>query len=91
MTTGPTGRLAPTERAAFRAYVRAHHPDVGGDPQAFATGLARWREGANPARWSTVDRYDGPVVFVDRPSGVRGLVHDVRERLARRKQPPRVR
>ncbi|WIV56635.1 hypothetical protein [Amycolatopsis nalaikhensis] len=31
-------------RAAFRAFVRAHHPDVGGDPAEFAAGLARFRE-----------------------------------------------
>jgi hypothetical protein len=31
------------ERRDFRAWVRAHHPDTGGDPQAFATGLLAWR------------------------------------------------
>lgn len=87
----PVRRLDLAERAAYRAYIRAHHPDVGGDPQAFTAGLARWRERALPARWSTVDRYDAPVVFVDKPSGVRGFVHDVRGWLARRKQPSRVR
>lgn len=30
-------------RAEFRAWVRAHHPDVGGDPEAFTAGLTRWR------------------------------------------------
>jgi len=30
------------ERAAFRAFVREHHPDRGGDPEAFAAGLARF-------------------------------------------------
>ncbi|MCW2912850.1 MAG: hypothetical protein JWN52_918 [Actinomycetia bacterium] len=30
-------------RAAFRAWVRACHPDVGGDPEAFTAGLAGWR------------------------------------------------
>lgn len=87
----PMRRPDPAERAAFRAYVRTHHPDVGGDPQAFAAGIARWRERAILAHWSPVDRYDRPVVFVDRPSGVRRFVHDVRGWLARRKQPSRVR
>lgn len=30
-------------RAEFRAWVRTCHPDVGGDPDTFAAGLARWR------------------------------------------------
>ncbi|HEY5152160.1 MAG TPA: hypothetical protein VIJ23_20580 [Mycobacterium sp.] len=29
------------ERAARRAFIRDHHPDRGGDPQAFITGLQR--------------------------------------------------
>ncbi|SDF85457.1 hypothetical protein [Klenkia brasiliensis] len=35
-------------RAAERAFVRAHHPDVGGDPQVFAAGLAALRAGRHP-------------------------------------------
>jgi hypothetical protein len=31
----------PGDRAAFRAWVRTHHPDVGGDPAEFAEGLRR--------------------------------------------------
>ncbi|MDL4818550.1 hypothetical protein [Actinomadura opuntiae] len=31
-------------RQAFRAWVRAHHPDAGGDRQAFTEGLRRWRD-----------------------------------------------
>lgn len=30
-------------RQAFRAWVRAHHPDAGGDPEEFVAGLTRWR------------------------------------------------
>jgi hypothetical protein len=30
-------------RRDFRAWVRAHHPDAGGDPDAFAAGLLTWR------------------------------------------------
>jgi hypothetical protein len=37
------------ERAAFREFVRAHHPDRGGDPDTFAAGLARFGRGAPPA------------------------------------------
>jgi hypothetical protein len=30
-------------RREFRAWVRAHHPDAGGDPEAFMAGLSAWR------------------------------------------------
>jgi hypothetical protein len=35
---------ARDERAAFRAWVRTHHPDAGGDPGEFAEGLRRLRD-----------------------------------------------
>lgn len=72
-------------RTAFRAFVRAHHPDVGGDPAEFAAGLARFRA-AETARESEVDsRYDAPVSFVAR----RRWFDALRARFRRR--PPRVR
>jgi hypothetical protein len=40
---------AAEHRAAIRAFVRAHHPDVGGDPEVFRAGLARLREAAGDA------------------------------------------
>jgi hypothetical protein len=57
------------ERAAFRAFVREHHPDRGGDPAAFAAGLARFGrgpEGAPPVQPPPADepRFDGPVEVV---------------------------
>ena len=75
-----TGR-GGDDRAAFREFVRAHHPDVGGDPAVFAEGLARFRAGK-----SEVDsRYDAPVSFTARRRGIAAL-------LARfRRRPPRVR
>ncbi|GAA4077959.1 hypothetical protein GCM10022214_39810 [Actinomadura miaoliensis] len=30
-------------RSAYRAWVRAHHPDLGGDVEEFIAGLAHWR------------------------------------------------
>lgn len=63
-------RSASADRAAVRAFVRSHHPDVGGDPEAFRAGLARLRgrldgTGAEPGG-PTVDdpRLDGPIVAV---------------------------
>ncbi|SDM73339.1 hypothetical protein [Allokutzneria albata] len=75
---------ARQRRAAIREFVRANHPDVGGDPAEFVAGLARLRAG-----------FDGPpapagaeeVVFVVRRRGVRGLVQRWRER---RRRGPRV-
>jgi hypothetical protein len=40
----------PADRQAFRAWVRASHPDLGGDPDEFVAGLARWRPGGAVAR-----------------------------------------
>ncbi|MEA5366135.1 hypothetical protein VA596_41865 [Amycolatopsis sp., V23-08] len=81
-----TGRARddPEARAAFREFVRTHHPDVGGDPAEFAEGLARFRAGP-----SEVDdaRYDAPIRFVVNRRGVAAVF----ARLRRRRRPPRVR
>ncbi|WP_245761089.1 hypothetical protein [Saccharopolyspora shandongensis] len=74
-----------TTRAAIRAFVRANHPDVGGDPEVFAAGLAELR--CHRPR----DRYDAPIVVMHRPRGIRGLLHRISARRARRHRPPRVR
>jgi hypothetical protein len=57
------------EQAAFRAFVREHHPDRGGDPAAFAAGLARFGRGPAAAAPETPEqaaeqRYDRPVEVV---------------------------
>jgi hypothetical protein len=36
------------ERSVFRAFVREHHPDRGGDPEIFAAGLARFASHGQP-------------------------------------------
>ncbi|MBB5156354.1 hypothetical protein [Saccharopolyspora phatthalungensis] len=79
-----------TTRAAIRAFVRAHHPDVGGDPEVFATGLMELRAAQRTGRRPR-DRYDAPVVVVNRPRGLRRLLHRIRSWQARRKRAPRVR
>ncbi|SFQ60268.1 hypothetical protein SAMN05421810_110153 [Amycolatopsis arida] len=80
----------PEERAAFREFVRRHHPDVGGDPEEFVAGLTRFRRDS-AAPQSDVDRYDAPVSFVQRAGGVAGMVEVVRRWRRRRREPPRVR
>lgn len=88
---------AAAARAALRAFVRTHHPDVGGDPEVFAEGLAELRAtrdrrctAADPPAGAG-DRYDAPIVVVTRARGLPGLVRRLRAWHARRKRPPRVR
>ncbi|WP_410589001.1 hypothetical protein [Amycolatopsis sp. lyj-23] len=64
-----------SDRAAFRAFVRTHHPDVGGDPAVFAAGLARFRQPES--------RYDAPVTFVARRRGIAALLVRFRRRPSR--------
>jgi hypothetical protein len=75
-----------TSRAEIRAFVRAHHPDVGGDPDEFIAGLQKLRR---PRETGEEDspRYDAPVTFVVTPKGVVGRVRRWRDR---RRRPPRV-
>jgi hypothetical protein len=44
------------ERRDFRAWVRAHHPDAGGDSEAFVAGLTAWRRRRGVARGAPVAR-----------------------------------
>ncbi|GAA2892135.1 hypothetical protein GCM10010472_58330 [Pseudonocardia halophobica] len=88
MTDGDSGPEAWTreERAAYRAFVRDHHPDRGGDPEAFVEGLARLRAArAAPAPGTPDDRrYDAPVEIVpDLPLAVRIVVAAIRTARAR--------
>jgi hypothetical protein len=68
----PEPDATAAERAAFRAYVRENHPDRGGEPQAFAAGLARFGRGPDPRPEAGEPRYDRPVeVVADLPFPVR--------------------
>lgn len=95
------GGLTPEQRAAYRSFVRTHHPDRGGDPEVFRAGLARFRAmaaGRNPDgpggstahRDRTDDRrYDAPIEIVpDLPLPTRVLVALIRT--VRRRTHPRV-
>lgn len=37
-----------TDRSRRRAFVREHHPDVGGDPELFRRGMERLAVGLDP-------------------------------------------
>jgi hypothetical protein len=96
---GPDTRTRE-ERAAYRAFVRDHHPDRGGDPESFVDGLARLRAAragpsarpdlsARPDRGDDARRYDAPVEVVpDLPLAVRIVVAAMRT--ARRRARTRV-
>ncbi|MFR9807251.1 hypothetical protein ACL02T_33875 [Pseudonocardia sp. RS010] len=101
--TEPQETGTPEQRAAYRAFVRDHHPDRGGDPDAFVEGLARLRAeraarppaggpgaGDSGAGGPAGDRrYDAPVQFVpDLPLAVRVVVAAIRT--ARRRARTRV-
>jgi hypothetical protein len=67
-----------------REFIRAHHPDRGGDPAAFMTGLAALDQlppGAAPPR---------VVVAADTPLLV-SLLGPLMRRIGWRRRPPRVR
>ena len=73
-----------SRRSVRREFIRAHHPDRGGDPVAFAAGLAeldRLPAGAPPARVMVVA--DTPLLV----SLLTALMH----RAGWRRPPPRVR
>jgi hypothetical protein len=98
VTDGPEGgpgaeTWTREERAAYRAFVRDHHPDRGGDPEAFVAGLARLRA-ARAVRLDLEEtpdqrRYDAPVeVVADLPLAARIVVAAIRT--ARRRARTRV-
>lgn len=74
------------ERRAYRAFLRATHPDLGGDPDAFVAGLARWRAAAPPPAPTT-----GAVSFHHRRRGVGVFLDWLLEARRRRRRAPRVR
>jgi hypothetical protein len=64
--------MNPAERSAFRAFVREHHPDRGGDPGVFLAGLARFGAGGNSGDVTDERRFDAPLEVVGpRPFPVR--------------------
>ena len=75
------------QRAAFRAFVREHHPDRGGDPEVFRAGMARFaaaREGNGAPRGDAPIEVVGPLPFPVRV-GV-ALIRTWRRRRRRRVQ-----
>lgn len=87
MSEHEPGGLDAEQRAAYRSFVRTHHPDRGGDPEVFVAGLARFREMARPGPLPSPqahDRFDAPIEIVrDLPFPARvaiAIVRTVRRR-----------
>lgn len=84
-------RVGAQRRAAFRAFVRAHHPDVGGDPAVFRAGLAAFATLAGPSRGTPGHvnpddpRLDAPITAVR--SATRHRIGQAGRRLVRRYDP----
>jgi hypothetical protein len=70
-------------RQARREFIRTHHPDRGGDPAAFAAGLAAYD------RLPTGEPVTRVVIVPDTPWLVT-LLRPLLRRMGRRRPPPRV-
>ncbi|WP_232662026.1 hypothetical protein [Pseudonocardia sp. TRM90224] len=53
-----------SERAAYRAFIRANHPDRGGDPEVFVEGMARFTRSPSSQPDPDDARYDAPIEIV---------------------------
>lgn len=82
-------RRSSEQRAAYRAFIRANHPDIGGDPSAFVEGIAAF--GAHEREWHARARFDAPIEIVNQPTGLRRIADLLRCWWKRRTDPPRVR
>ena len=78
------------DKAAYRRFVRTHHPDVGGDPDEFAAGLREFQRDPEIAAGTEPAPRGESLVFVRRSRGVPRLLAAFAER-RRRKRNPRVR
>jgi hypothetical protein len=72
-----------SRRRARREFIRTHHPDRGGDPEAFAAGLAAHDRRLPRARATRV-------VVVPDTSVLVSLLSAVLRRMGWRRPPPRV-
>lgn len=80
--------MSEDDRRAYRAWLRAHHPDLGGDRDAFEAGLRFWRARLGHPGGTRA----APVTAYRRPRGpVAWLVRRVARRRARRERRLRLR
>lgn len=90
--TQPTPITAADEdavqRRAYREFVRTHHPDRGGDPDVFRTGLEHHRR--RVAIRADDPRLNAPIVVLRRDRGPKRLVGAAVRAWERHRRPPRV-
>ncbi|MEV4596971.1 hypothetical protein AB0K15_06160 [Amycolatopsis sp. NPDC049253] len=86
MPDKPRSTWSAAEKAAYREFVRTHHPDAGGDAEAFREGLARFHDVDAPARPPAAES----VIFVVRRRGLARVLAALAAR-RRRKRRTRVR
>ncbi len=75
-------------RAAFRRFVRHHHPDRGGDAHSFRAGVEAYERLLGASSSSMASAH---VVFHRRRRGLDALAAPWRARRERRRRPARVR
>lgn len=99
-TGGPHHLMNESQRHAYREFIRTHHPDIGGDPEVFAAGLAEFREGsvsgsftARWPEWVSPDdrRLKADIVFHRKPRGFEAIFVRLKQLCSRDKRPVRVR
>ena len=86
MKIGNNGSVDPDLRAQRREFIRTHHPDRGGDAEAFVAGLRRFEDPAVPEPLPPLPKV---VVYSVAPWPM-SLVTRIVRRLAK-PPPPRVR
>lgn len=68
---------SPADKAEYRRFVRANHPDFGGDPEVFAAGVRRFHQ-TSPTH--------GDIVVVRQRRGLPRLVAVLAARRRRRRR-----
>lgn len=83
----PVERQAAAERRrAFRMFVKANHPDTGGDPEAFVHAVREYRDAERRGDIAANDpRLDGPIVFVRDRGLIRAALALIRRTGVRRR------
>jgi hypothetical protein len=87
MTEPTASDVGSAQRRARRDFIRAHHPDAGGNHDDFITGLADLDAGPRPSPAARPT----PVTVVSRSAWPVSLTTIVLRRIRRRYQEPRVR
>ena len=86
---GPVARHDPDERRARRAFIRAQHPDVGGDPEHFIAGLRAW-DHPPPSNYPAGQTRPARVHIIPDLPWSRRLARALLRRGGQRHRPPRV-